>query len=288
MTIKNLILNDVGFYHCKVWGDCGDTAYSLLGLLELDPFPKIQQHPDSVSQCEKSTVFFSVKVDGADFFYQWRKNGTPLSNGGNITGADERTLVLTNISTADNGLYSCEVSTGPYTKVLSNAGKLTVNLIPNTPKISGFGTGKLTCDVAGGKEYRWYIDNIYAPQFTTQTITVTQVGDYRVRVTSDKNCVSGLAEPFFWFPTTGIADINAGTINLYPNPATNNVAVEIPQGISTGTVKVFDLLGKTVFETEFNVTDNSYMLNISTLPQGMYIVTVAAQNDTYVGRLVKQ
>jgi N-acetylneuraminic acid mutarotase len=287
MTIKNLILQDVGFYQCKVWGDCGDTVWSLLGLLEIDPFPTITQQPDSASQCENSTVFFSVKVDGADFFYQWRKNGTPLSNGGNISGVNERTLVLSNITLSDNGLYDCEVSTGPYSKVISNQGKLTVNKIPSKPVVSGFGTTQLTCDVGGGKEYRWYIDNIYAAQFTTQTIAVTQVGDYRVRVTSDKNCVSPLSDPYFWFPTSGIADINAGTIKLYPNPATSSVEVEIPAGINNGTVKVIDLLGKTIMETKFDATD-SYMLNISTLPQGMYIVTVSSQNDTYIGRLVKQ
>lgn len=286
LTIKNVLMGDVGFYRVEVDGDCGTTQKSFLGLLEIDPMPVITEQPDSTSDCEGSTIYFSVKVDGADITYQWRKNGTPLSNGGNISGADERTLVITGISASDAGPYDCEVSTGPYTKVVSTIGTLTVKPIPAKPVVNSFGPSFIQSSVSGDF-YRWYRDNVFDPALTGQTINVTIVGDYRVRVTKD-GCISQLSDPYFWFPTTGIANVNAGSINLYPNPATTNVDVEIPSTITSGTVKVYDIVGKQVSVANFENTA-TYSLNISNLSQGMYYISVsAADGTTYVGKLIKE
>lgn len=285
LTVKNLQMGDVGFYQCYVTGDCGTVKKSLLGLLEIDPMPVIDEQPINTSDCEKSTVFFSVKVTGANIVYKWRKGGIPLVNGGKISGADLRTLVITDIDASDNGTYDCEVSTGPYTKVISAGGTLVVKPTPPKPVISSFGPDFIQSST-NGDIYRWYIDNVFEPSITVQTPKVTVIGDYRVRVTKD-GCISELSDPYFWFPTTGIANINAGSLNLYPNPASNNVEVEIPSAITAGTVKVYDMLGKVVIEKDFTSSGN-FALNIAQLREGMYVVAVVSENNSYVGRLVKQ
>lgn len=285
LTVKNLQMGDVGFYQCYVTGDCGTVKKSLLGLLEIDPMPVIDEQPINTSDCEKSTVFFSVKVTGANIVYKWRKGGIPLVNGGKISGADLRTLVISDIDASDNGTYDCEVSTGPYTKVISAGGTLVVKPTPPKPVISSFGPDFIQSST-NGDIYRWYIDNVFEPSITVQTPKVTVIGDYRVRVTKD-GCISELSDPYFWFPTTGIANINAGSLNLYPNPASNNVEVEIPSAITAGTVKVYDMLGKVVIEKDFTSSGN-FALNIAQLREGMYVVAVVSENNSYVGRLVKQ
>jgi uncharacterized repeat protein (TIGR03803 family) len=56
-------------------------------------------------------VAFSVATFGAGpVTYQWRRNGHPLTNGGNLSGCTSRTLMLTNIGTTDAALYSVVVS----------------------------------------------------------------------------------------------------------------------------------------------------------------------------------
>jgi hypothetical protein len=43
--------------------------------------------------------------------YQWRKNGTPLSDGGNISGSGTNTLVIANVSSADADSYDVVFTT---------------------------------------------------------------------------------------------------------------------------------------------------------------------------------
>lgn len=288
LTIKNLQMGDVGFYKCTVTGDCGLPQTSLLGLLEIDPMPVITQQPaDSSSDCEGSTAFFSVKVDGANISYEWFKDGVKILPGPKYTGLDTRTIVISNIDATDEGFYHCLVSTGPYTKVTSDSGKLIVKPIPPKPTIGKFGPFGLQSSTSGDV-YRWYIDNVFEPSLTGQTIlNLTRVGDYRVRVTKD-GCISELSDPFFWFPTTSIAEVNAGKIKLYPNPATTMVDVEIPSGVTKGEVKVFDIVGKQISVTPFS-NASMFSLNVSGLNNGMYYVTVTSTSgDTYVGRLIKE
>lgn len=286
LTIKNLVMSDVGFYQVEVTGLCGPPVKSLLGLLEVDPMPVILEQPINVSDCEGSTVFFSVKVDGANVQYQWRRGTTPLTNGGRYSGVNTRTLVISDIEASDIGAdYNVIVSTGPYTQVISNSASLNVKPTPPKPVITPFGPNYLQVTPSNCVA-RWYKDNIFEPTLTGATVNVTLVGDYTVRITCD-GCISQISDPYFWFPTVGITGVNAGSINLYPNPATNGVSVEIPANITSGTIKVYDLVGKVV-KTEGFEKPGAHNLDIAKLEQGMYIVTVSSGDDTYVAKLIKQ
>jgi hypothetical protein len=57
--------------------------------------------------------------------FQWRKNGSPLSDGGNISGSSTTTLVISAVSGADVGSYSVTVS-GPNSSTTSTSAALTV------------------------------------------------------------------------------------------------------------------------------------------------------------------
>ena len=288
LTIKNLVMNDVGFYQVEVTGLCGPPVKSLLGLLEIDPMPVINEQPVNTSDCAGSTVFFSVKASGANVKYQWRIGTTPLTNGGRISGADTRTLVISDVQAADiSSLYNVVVSTGPYTQVVSNFASLNVKPVPPKPIITAFGPEYLQVNPSNCSN-RWYKDNVFEPGLIGATVKVTQVGDYTVRITCD-GCISEMSDPFFWFPQNpnGISSVNAGTISLYPNPATNKVSVEIPSNIASGTIIVYDMIGKVV-KTESFEKSGSHNLDIAKLEQGLYIVTVTSGNDTYVAKLIKQ
>jgi len=75
--------------------------------------PTFTAQPSNVSGvCSGSLARFSVGVSHSTAVtYQWTRNGTPLVNGGNITGADGLVLTIAPTSAADVGNYECTATT---------------------------------------------------------------------------------------------------------------------------------------------------------------------------------
>ena len=70
-------------------------------------------HPEGTSAClAGGSASFTVTAGGVgSFTYQWRRGSAPLSNGGNISGADTPTLVIDPVGPGDLGAdYNCVVS----------------------------------------------------------------------------------------------------------------------------------------------------------------------------------
>jgi uncharacterized repeat protein (TIGR03803 family) len=73
--------------------------------------PQITANPASQSVYSGTNVLLAVAASGPQpLFFHWRKNGTNLTDGGNLTGASARVLSLTNVTVADSGAYSVTVS----------------------------------------------------------------------------------------------------------------------------------------------------------------------------------
>jgi hypothetical protein len=72
--------------------------------------PTITSQPQSLSLCAPSPAVFTVAADGDGLTYQWRRNGVPLVEGGNVSGSTTAMLTIAPTSSADNGLYDVIVS----------------------------------------------------------------------------------------------------------------------------------------------------------------------------------
>jgi uncharacterized delta-60 repeat protein len=71
----------------------------------------IDQQPLSRTNLAATLAAFTVRVGGGTApTYHWRKGGTNLVNGTNISGATSSTLVLSNVFGGDSGAYSVVVS----------------------------------------------------------------------------------------------------------------------------------------------------------------------------------
>jgi uncharacterized delta-60 repeat protein len=112
-----------------------------------------------------TTVSFSAAASGNNgFTYQWQKNGSPLSNGGNVSGATTDTLTLSNIQDADQAAYSLVISSPGASAVTSRVASLDVLGAPEitqdpvaqtvdfggTVTFTGAATGATTLT------YQWY------------------------------------------------------------------------------------------------------------------------------------
>ncbi|HYG23905.1 MAG TPA: LamG-like jellyroll fold domain-containing protein [Verrucomicrobiae bacterium] len=73
--------------------------------------PVITRDPQPDSAYPGFAAHFSVELESTNSpAYQWRRNGTPLSDGGTISGANEAVLVLNNVTAADLGNYDVVVT----------------------------------------------------------------------------------------------------------------------------------------------------------------------------------
>lgn len=88
----------------------------------------IAQQPVALTANPSSTATFTVNVHATDTIsYHWRKNGTPLVNGGDISGATSATLSIANPEDADEANYDVIVThNGDASSITSAAASLTV------------------------------------------------------------------------------------------------------------------------------------------------------------------
>lgn len=69
------------------------------------------------------------------------------------------------------------------------------------------------------------------------------------------------------------------SLTIYPNPATDHVAVLLPETKSSILIKVSDLFGRTVIEKKYSMGNTKAILNIQSLIDGYYLVTLTQNNS---------
>ncbi len=146
--------------------------------------------PASQAAVVGANVVLSVAVSGArPFSYQWQKNGTNLVDGGNVSGATNRTLSLANVSLADAGTYSVIVSNALGS--VTSAGALLTVVYPPVflSAVKSNCTLTLTWSALAGQKYRLqYNSNLAATNWTYLGSLVTATGN--LVIASDNVCTN--------------------------------------------------------------------------------------------------
>ncbi len=125
LKISHVLKSDEGNYACLVTGDQG-IENSLPGSLVVNALTDITLQPLSALRCEGDDAVLVIGAQGNITSYQWKKNGTDLSDGGRISGSSTGILTITNLSVTDNGTYMCYVQ-GVCANDMSNAASLQVS-----------------------------------------------------------------------------------------------------------------------------------------------------------------
>ena len=93
---------------------------------------------------------------------------------------------------------------------------------------------------------------------------------------------SGITENF----TLSTDSFSMAGFKLYPNPADEIFAIELPNNVENITVKIFDVLGKEVMQKEISKLENK--INTSDLSPGNYLVKVMFDDKSYTTTLIIQ
>jgi len=151
--------------------------------------------PGDITVCAGAQAVFSVTATGQPTLtYRWRRNGTPLSNGGSISGATTDTLTINPTVAGDSGAYDVVVTDGFGQNLTSAPAQLTVN---GRPTASASGSATVCAGTAtpltgsGGASCSWTpssgLDNASSctPSATPSITTV-----YTLTVTAPNGCPS--------------------------------------------------------------------------------------------------
>jgi hypothetical protein len=111
--------------------------------------PVITAQPTNQTVCCGGAASLSLIASNATA-YQWRKNGTNLSNGVNISGAATPMLTLSPAGAGDAASYDCVVSgASACGSVISSAASLTLTAAPGNLAINGNSNSTVTVAFSG-------------------------------------------------------------------------------------------------------------------------------------------
>jgi hypothetical protein len=85
--------------------------------------------------------------------------------------------------------------------------------------------------------------------------------------------------------TTGISSANADALEVYPNPAHNNLTVKASQNISS--IQIINMLGQVVMSIG-QTNELSTEMDINPLPVGVYFVKVTTADTQKLVKVIKQ
>ena len=75
-------------------------------------------------------------------------------------------------------------------------------------------------------------------------------------------------------------------LNIYPNPANDQVTVYVDNLQNGAEVRIVDMLGKTVGSYSIAGGDNKVDIDLSALAEGVYLVRIVSNNNIATERLI--
>jgi hypothetical protein len=221
----------------------------------------------SANTCSGVMLIYSVPADTNATSYSWT-----LPSG--WTGASS-TNSITVTSGSNAGTISVVASNNCG---VSTATTLPVSISTLTATITPSGGVLLA---SAGTSYEWYLDGTIIPGATGQSLTPVLDGNYSV-VVYDSNGCSGTSTPYY-YSAVGIYNIaNSDVIDIFPNPASSLLTVNVNKSLENHLLKVYDISGRIVFNSVLENGINK--IDVSSFPEGVYV----AETENANGKIVKR
>lgn len=208
LQITGCTVADQALYTCYVSNAAGNQL-SNPGQLKINVVPSILTQPIASQTVNPMTlVQISVATTGTatNLTWQWRKNGSNMTNGGTVSGANTTTLTISSAAKSDQATYTCRV-TNIAGNVTSNGSILNVNDAPQIltqPAALTQLNPNLTYNVnvvtsqSSPVNYQWYkngaslSDDLHISGSVTSALTITSVtisdaAIYRCRISYKSN-----------------------------------------------------------------------------------------------------
>lgn len=215
--------------------------------------------------CKGSLTEFTDNSDGNILSWEW--DFGDMSSGQNTSDDQNPYHIFNNTGTFP---ITITVSDGNETKSYTKEVSVTDNDLPvNHVIISNQKLfSELTADF-----YQWYKDDLLLAGETGRSYEFNgEPGAYFV-VTKNALC----NQPSSTYVITGEEYEVMQRIKVYPNPATNEIHIELPSAVMSTHVSMKNALGQEVLSTVMLERDN--VIITDTLPPGMYILDISGKHS---------
>jgi len=228
--------------------------------------------------CAGETLTYTTTATEGITAYTW----TVPTNWTIVSGAGTATITVT--AAANSGNVSLKVANNCGESEATNYA-VTINTVPAKPVVTQTGN-QLTASTAGAA-YEWKKEGVTIANATTQTITITEAGSYTVRVKNDTNCYSETSEAIVaTLQPTAIEDELAKGVIVAPNPTTGKFSISTQEPLQQVEVIVTNLVGAVVYRTSLPNLHSNLSINLSNLPNGLYLVQVQAKKLRVMRKVV--
>ena len=147
-------------------------------------------------------------------------------------------------------------------------------------------TNTLHASATGGSlsyTYSWSpADNLDDPTSQNPVFTATEAGEFTYTVTvSDGTETASASVSFTVLDNTGVNEIDAAKVSVYPNPASSMLTINGLNGFANLNVKIVNLQGQVVREAS-----NSLDINVSNIESGIYFIKIECDGQQYLKKFI--
>ena len=124
----------------------------------------------------------------------------------------------------------------------------------------------------------------------TDSIGGLAPGSYTVTITDGKGCQD--VRTFVVALTTAVFDANSpiGSIKIAPNPTSGLTLIDVEYLKPVDAqIQVFNMVGQQLYQMQSSQSaKETYSLDMSQYPSGMYLVRITADSKSYTAKVVKK
>jgi PKD repeat protein len=257
---------NAGTYQIKLIAINGANSDTLIQSITVNPTPSVNAGND-ISVCIGGSVTLNANASG-NLTYNWSPAAT-------LTSPTLSQTLATPIADTD---YIVTVNDGLCSA--SDTISVMVWPLPNTPIITQVGNNlEATSGFAG---YQWYENNVIISGETQFIFTPINNGNYTVGAIDTNGCIS--TSQAFNFVIQGMNEVSNNEINIYPNPSTSVLNIELKYLLSNSLIEVISTQGQIVFSKKVN--DKNTSINIETLSKGIYFVKLIDDKNWQVKKVI--
>ena len=261
----------------------GGNTYGQLGTGDtIDRLVPTKISVSGVAMISASQYTTLVKrTDNSVFGFGNNANGQLSSGAGSSINTPEHIADLDGVSFVEAGRSTSHVLYNEVQTCTSTSVNVTMNTVPIVTIIADGDTLR----TMAGTNYQWYINGSIIPGAASQSYVANETGTYTVDVTFANGCTGSSSD--YYHSMTSIKEMNLGTIELYPNPATEMLNLRFSESLNgTFVITIYDQTGRAIMNDSYMI-DGIMSVDVSSLEPGVYHIAVVNQEYEANMRFIK-